>query len=144
MMDFMKIIKRQDKQALHEQFMSFPAEGEISFEALPIIKTIDLLSDLIKEVIDCQCGYHQHDNKGEQTEAIRSKLYDKLSPALQDIRVDSNPSFLSTFSRKIFFLVSVRSDLGYLAVTISMHSVTVSTTGHQLHDPLAAEHPTVQ
>ncbi|HCA90138.1 MAG TPA: hypothetical protein DEO98_07165 [Legionellales bacterium] len=111
MMDFMKIIKRQDKQALHEQFMSFPAEGEISFEALPIIKTIDLLSDLIKEVIDCQCGYHQHDNKGEQTEAIRSKLYDKLSPALQDIRVDSNPSFLSTFSRKIFFIQGIRDGL---------------------------------
>ena len=29
----------------------------------------------------------------------------------------------------------------YLAVRISMHSVTVSTTGRQLQDPLAAEHP---
>lgn len=110
-MQFMKIIKTQDKKALQEKFMLFPAEGETSLDDLPIRKTVELLADLIKEVIDCQCYYNQHDSKGEQTSSIKPKLYDKLSPELHDIRVDSNYSFFSEFSRKVFFIQAIRNGL---------------------------------
>ena len=42
---------------------------------------------------------------------------------------------------KNIFIVPVRSGSGYLAVVKLCASVTVSTTGGKLQDPLAAEHP---
>ena len=44
--------------------------------------------------------------------------------------------------RKNIFSVPVRSESRYLAPTIFASSITVLTVGHQLQDPLAAEHPT--
>ncbi|WED42851.1 DEAD/DEAH box helicase family protein [Legionella cardiaca] len=108
---FMKIIKTQDKKALQEKFMTFPAEGETSLDELPIRKTVELLGNLIQEVLDCQCMYNQHDNKGDQRSSITPKLYDKLSPELRNINVDASYSFFSGFSRKIFFIQAIRNGL---------------------------------
>lgn len=111
-MQFMKIIKMQDKKALQEKFMTVPeGSSEVSLDALPMKKTFELLGDLIKEVLDCQCCYNKHDNKGELTSEVTPKLYNNLLPELRTIFVEPSDSFFGYFSRKIFFIQAIRNGL---------------------------------
>lgn len=102
-MQFLNSVKARDKEAL--------LKSDAFHDADSIKATVELLGQLIEEVIDCQCYYNQHDTKGEQGRGTYPKLHDKLSAELREIRVDADYSFLSGFSRKVFFIQAIRNGL---------------------------------
>ena len=108
---FMNVIKTKNKKALQTLFLSFPGEGNLDFDDLPLKKTLDNIGNLLEEILDCQGYYNQHDRKGDQGSNLNPRLVEKISPELKDIRVDANYSFLSGFSRKIFFIQGIRNGL---------------------------------
>lgn len=124
---FIDMIRRQDKNVLINQYLTLPEEGKtLDVDQLPMKKMMELLQDLFEEVLDCHCYYHQQDRKGLEGRGTEPKIINKLSDELRDIRVTSDHSFLSGFSRKIFYIQGINNGIaasGQISADSNQHIV---------------------
>lgn len=107
---FLQVLETQDKNALADEFMQLPEQCR-DLEELPMKKALDLIGDVIEEVLDCQCYFNGHDRKGKLSDLPPPKL--QISDSLKEDqnRVESEPTFMNRFSRKIFFIQGIRNGL---------------------------------
>ena len=129
LLEFIHLIRVQDQEALTQKFISLP-EGVngLSLDVLPAKKMLDNIKDLIEEVLDCHCHYHQQDRKGLQYGNVSPKLISKVSPELKDIRIASDYSFFSGFSRKIFYIQGINEGVeaaGQISADSNKHVVAI-------------------
>lgn len=109
---FKTLITIHDFATLKQEFMLGNPDEKYDFASSPLKKVLDNFTLISEEVYKCHCYYQQHDAKGQQTMGVRPKLYNLISNDLKSIRVAADPeSFMSRFSRKIFFIQGVRNGL---------------------------------
>ncbi|CEG58446.1 DEAD/DEAH box helicase family protein [Legionella fallonii] len=109
---FIDVIRRQDKEALINQFLVLPEDVKTdALEKLPARKMMEQIKDLFEEVLDCHCYYHQQDRKGLEGRDTDPKLINRVSEELRDIRIGSDYNFFSGFSRKIFYIQGIKNGM---------------------------------
>ncbi|MDX2347057.1 MAG: hypothetical protein QNK11_09330 [Legionella sp.] len=102
--EFLAMLENQDKAAF-SKWVTLPANKMPGFNELPLKKTLDnIIADLLEEVVDCNCYYNNHDTKGEYYPVAKPALNNKISEGLSRIQVGAPRTFLSGFSRKLFFI----------------------------------------
>ena len=112
LIQFMSLVRAQDKEGLKQEFMSLPADLiNFDIDKLPAKKVIENIKDLILEVLDCHCYYNQQDRKGTMGRGTEPKIINKISPELRDIRISASYGFFDNFSRKIFYIQGIRNGL---------------------------------
>lgn len=126
-MSFIKVIRKQDKEALINQFLVLPEEVEnFDIEQSPAKKMIEHMQELFEEVLDCHCYYHQQDRKGLEGRGTDPKIIARVSEELRDIRVGSDHTFFSGFSRKIFYIQGINNGVttaGQISADSNQHIV---------------------
>ena len=123
---FKTVINRRDFVGFKQAFVQYPGDAAYDFERSPLKLVLEDFESLAGEVVNCHCYYQQHDSKGLQTSEIKPGLYTLMSDTLKDIRIPADPSFISHFSRKIFFIQGVRNGLPLAGqVYADSHSNTI-------------------
>ncbi|PJD91527.1 MAG: hypothetical protein CK424_06885 [Legionella sp.] len=122
---FQHIIQQKDWNAFKQEFVGQSND----LDHLPLEKVLSDFSHLIEEVMDCHGYYNQHTAKGMQRTNIAPALLTKMSPQLKDIRVPAFArSFMSHFSRRIFFIQGIRNGLPRASqVSADLNQTTIST-----------------
>lgn len=109
---FKDLILRQDFTTFKQEFMQCPADIPYSFEHCPAHCVLNHFAILVEEVMSCHLYYRQHDAKGEQIPNARPPAFlTDASDAVKAMRIPIFNTFLSSFSRKIFFVQGVRNGL---------------------------------
>lgn len=109
---FISIIRAKDKEALMNEFMYLPGDGQdFDFDKLPAKKMLDTITSLVEEVLDCHCHYNDQDRKGSIGGGQRPKLDAKISDKLSKTHIEASYSFLSGFSRKGFYIHGITQGL---------------------------------
>lgn len=109
---FKELINKRDFVGFKQEFLQCPNDEAYDFEHSPLKSVLDNFAVLAEEIIRCHCYYQQHDEKGVQrSDTTKPGLYESLSDAMKEIRIPAFNSFMSYFSRKIFFVQAVRNGL---------------------------------
>ena len=127
--NFLKLIRAQDKAGLISQFMTIPETVEdFDYEQLPAKKMIKNLADLIGEVLDCHCHYNQQGRTGDPGRADKPRLIDKMSRELSEMNIFGDHSFFNGFSRKMFYIQGIRKGIdaaGEVSADSNHHMVKI-------------------
>lgn len=123
---FKTLINRRDFVGFKQAFVQCPGDAAYDFEQSPLKLVLEDFANLADEVIHCHCYYQQHNSKGLQTSEIKPGLHSLMSDTLKDIRIPAIHSFMSHFSRKIFFIQGIRNGLPVAGqVYADSHSNTI-------------------
>lgn len=124
---FKELMNQCDFVTFKQEFMQCPVEEAYEFDHSPLKLVLEDFATLAEEVTQCHCYYQQHNSKGLQdSNTTRPRLYEFLSDTVKDIRIPAFDSFMSHFSRKIFFIQGIRNGLPKAGqVYADSHSNTV-------------------
>ncbi len=126
---FIAILRAQDKEALKQEFMYLPGEGQaFDFDDLPAKKMLDTITSLVEEVLDCHCHYNDQDRKGSVMGDHPPKLNSKISPDLSRMIIESGYSDIGAFARKGFYIHGITQGLeagGEISADSNKHIIKV-------------------
>jgi hypothetical protein len=118
LVEFMHLIRIQDKEALTNRFISLPSDTSgFDIEKLPAKKMLSAIKDLVEEVLDCHCHYNGHDRRALSVSSSTPKILDKLSPELSKMQISTKDSAFFHFTglaQRVFYVDGINKgiDLG--------------------------------
>ena len=133
MVQFINLIRIQDKEALKRQFLSIPADlKDFDLEKLPAKKLLSALKDLMEEVLDCHCYYNGHDRRGSNwISASEPKILTKISANLRSTQISSEDSVFfryNYFAQRIFYINAINAGVdpgGQINAEANKHTINL-------------------